>query len=147
MTTLDDYMIELRQEVEALKAERRRSSITFKTKTITATAPATLYKTQTGDIIVARYCALIELVPTDTDNRLMISYAQPSASVRGNRPILIEPWTMPNGNPALYLKPSGASADSGMANGSTKQINITVHITATGDFTTTNHQIIGSTRT
>lgn len=147
MTTFDDYMAELRQEIEALKTERRRSSLTFKTKTITATAPATLYKTQTGGVVVARYCALIELVPADTDNRLMISYAQPSASARGNRQILIEPWTMPNGNPALYLRPSSASADSSMANGSTKQLNITVYITATGDFTTANHQIIGSIRT
>lgn len=146
MTTFGDYMKALRAEVEALKAERRRSSLTFKTKTITATAPATLYKTQTGGVIVARYCALIELIPTDTDNRLMISYAQPTAPSRSNRLILIEPWTMPNGNPALYLRPSGASADASMANGSTKQINITVYITATGDFTTANHQIIGSTR-
>lgn len=146
MTTFDDYMNALRAEIEALKAERRRSSLTFRTKTITTTAPATLYRTQVGGVIIARYCALIELVPADTDNRLIFGYAQPSFATRG-RQVDIVPWIMANGNPAVLLIPQGGSADASMANGSTKEITLSLTITASGDFTTTNHKIIGWSNT
>ena len=146
MMTFDDYMKDIRAEMEALKTERRRSSLTFKTKTITTTAPATLYKTQVGGIITARYCAVVELVPKDTDNRLAFCFSQPSFATRG-RHVIIMPWTMANGNPAIYLEPKGSSADSGMANGSTKEITLSVTITASGDYTTTNHKVLGDTRT
>lgn len=147
MTTFDDIVKDLRAEVEALKTERRRSSLTFKTKTITTAATAVLYRTQAGGVITARYAAIVELVPADPDNRLIFGYSQPSYANRGNRAVELTPWTMDNGNPAVLLVPYSASSDSSMANGSTKNITLSITITASGDFTTTSHQILRDPRT
>ena len=147
MTTFDDYIKAIRTEIEAIKAERRRSALTFKTKTITATATAVLYKTQVGGVIIPRYDAIVELIPADPDNRLIFGYSQPSFAYRGNRAVTLTPWIMDNGNPAVLLDPGGAPADASMANGSTKTITLSLTIVASGDFTIATHQILKDTRT
>lgn len=144
MSKFDSYIKDLRREIEALKTERRRSSLTFTTKTITTSAPATMYKTQNGNVIEGRYNALVEIIPRDDTNRLIFGFSQPAFSTR-QRDVRLFPWILDNGNPGVLMIPYRNNADESMANGSTKEITLSLTITASGDFTTQNHKLLGFT--
>lgn len=138
--TFDKRIKALRAEIEALKTVRRKSSLTLETTTKTATCTATLYKTSTG-VVTCQYSGLIEITPASADNEPLISYSQPSYSARGNRNITLTPWVKSDGTLGILCTPDGASVDSSMANNSTKNITITIYITATDNFTTTSSQV------
>lgn len=129
----------LKAEVEALKTVKRKSSTTLSTITHTATCTAQLYKDSYG-IVHTRYAGAIQIVPAD-ENPLVYSVALPPYTSR-NRNVRAFNWLFDSGTPGVALIPFGSSADSGMANNSTKNITLTAYITATGDFTTTSSQIL-----
>lgn len=130
----------LKSEIEALKTVRSKSSLVLNTTTKTATCAARLYKTSTG-VVVCQYSGLIEINPSNTDNEPLIGYSQPSYSARGNREIDLTPWVKSDGTLGILCTPDAASSDSSMSAGATKDITITVYITATDDFTTTSSQV------
>lgn len=130
----------LRSEVEALKAVRRKSSLSLNTITKTATCTATLYKTSAG-VIVCRYAGLVEIVPNSTDNEAIFCYAQPAASQRNNRQITLTNWVKSDGTLGVLCTPFAISGDGSMASESTKNVTITVYITSTSDFTTSSSQV------
>lgn len=139
MTQFDKLIKDLRAEIEALKAIRRKSSLTLETKTKTATATAVLHKDSYG-IVDCKKAAVISIIASDS-NPFVFGYAQPSASIRG-RSINLIGWTDSNDRPALLAVPYEAASDSNMPINSDKTITLTVYITATTDFTTTSSQII-----
>ena len=139
MTTFDDRIIALKNEVEALKAAKRKSSLVLSTITKTCTATAQLYKTD-HDVIICTKAALISIERSDDDNPLLFSWSMPGYSSRGRNVDAIA-WTDADGADGLLLVPYSSSADAGMARNSYKNITLTAYITATGDFTASSTQV------
>lgn len=138
--TFAERMKALKAEIEALKTVKRKSSLALDTITKSATCTAQLYRTDAG-VIVCQYSGLIEITPKDSTNEPLIGYAQPSYSARGKRDIRLTPWTAQNGGLGILCTPDANSAENGMAKGETKDVQITIYITSTGDFTTSSGQI------
>ena len=130
----------LKAEVEALKTAKHKSSSVLNTVTKTATCTATLYKTS-HNVVTCRWAGLVKITPKNSNNEPLISYAQPSYADRGNRDVSLVSWVDGNGTLGILCVPSDASSDSSMTAGSTKDITITIYITATDDFTTTSSQV------
>lgn len=140
----------LQAEVEALKAVKQKSSTTLATYTKKVTCSALLMRgnsTPLGPgVIWTRNMALVEIVPKDSSNPLIFSFSQPSYSDRGNRSSKLYPWMVSNGNSAVLVDPGTSPSDNSMADGTTRTINMTIYITATGDFSVNVSQIQYSTR-
>lgn len=142
MKTFAERIKALRAEVEALKAVKSKSSTVLNTVTKEIQCTATIYRADGSGaigpgLLTVRDMGLIEIIPTDSSNPLIFSYAQPAFADRGNRPSSLRSWMTANGNPAVLVDPgTSSSVDGGMAYGSTKTVTLTVYITATGDFTT-----------
>jgi tetrahydromethanopterin S-methyltransferase subunit H len=138
--TFADRMKTLKAEIEALKTVKRKSSLTLATVTKSATCVAQLYRTEAGAVI-CQYSGLIEITPRDGTNEPLIGYSQPSYSARGTRDVRLTPWVTADGKLGILCTPEANSAENNMATGSTKDIQITVYITATDDFTTASGQV------
>lgn len=132
MTNFDQLIINLRNEIEALKSVKRRSSLTQETITKTVSGTAVAYYTSGGSVVTR--AALIEFIPADPSNPFLFSWALVPYSQR-NRNITVIPWTTSNGNPGVVLVPSLSTGESG-------NISVSAIITSTGDFTATSSQII-----
>lgn len=130
----------LRAEIEALKTIRRRSSTTLETITRSATCTARLYKTNAG-VVVCQYAGLVEITPTDSDNEPLIGISQPPYASRGNREVELVRWVKSDGTLGVLCTPGANSSDESMATGGTKDVTLTIYITATGDFATTSSQV------
>lgn len=132
MINFDKLIKDLTTEIEALKAIRRKSSLTLTTITKTATGTAVAH--YTGNVSVITRAALIKLTPTDSENPFIFSWTlQPYA--QRNRDIVVVPWATSDGNPAIVLVPRLETGENG-------NIQASVNITATGDFTISTDQII-----
>lgn len=139
MTNFDQLIKNLKDEVEALKTVKRKSSTTFETATHAATAtalselvgPLDLNRNPTAIITRA---ALVKIVANNPDEPFIFSWTLEPFSTRG-RDVIITPWIMPDGAPALHVVPSPGTYESG-------NISIKVNITATSEFTTESSQII-----
>lgn len=129
----------LRAEVEALKTAKRKSSTTLSTISKTATCNCTLFKDNYG-MIYTRYAGTVKLIPKYGQTLLYSVANQPYAS--RNRDVRIFNWLFDDGSVGAVIIPFSSSADVSMANNSTKNIALTVTITATGDFQTESGQIL-----
>lgn len=138
--TFQDRIKSLRAEVEALKTVRRKSSTTLNTITHSATCTARLYKTSAG-VVVCDYAGLVEITPTDTDNDPLIGISQPPYASRGNRDVELVRWVKSDGTLAILCTPGANSSDESMATESTKNVTLTIYITATSEFTTASSQV------
>ena len=152
MKSFEQRIKALRAEVEALKAVKRKSSTALNTITKTVTCTSTVYRANgsgyyAAGTYVLRRIGQIEIVSTDGAPLLFSYYVAPYAS-RGNRPIRIMSWLSSNDNPAILADPiAGSGTDSTIPNGSTRDITMTIYITATADFTTNVSQLNYDLRT
>ena len=129
----------LRAEVEALKTVKRKNSITLATITKTATCAGQIYKDQNG-LLYVRYSGAVKIIPKG-ENPIIYSVALAPYAER-KRDARAFNWLFNDDEVGVVVTPFTNSADSSMANNSTKNIALTVHITATDDFTTQSSQIL-----
>lgn len=151
MKSFEQRIKALRAEVEALKAVKRKSSTALNTITKTVTCTSTLYRADgsgyyaAGTLFVKKI-GQIEIIPTD-GQPLIFSFTQPPYASRNNRSSTVLSWLSADGNPAVIVNPGEAASDSSIPNGSSRDIQLTVNITATADFTTRVTQLINNART
>ncbi len=141
----------LRAEVEALKAIKRKSSTVLNTITKSVSCTSTLYRADgTGyyaaGTLFLKKIAQVEIIPTGGEP-LIFSYSMPPYADRNNRSVKISSWLSSNGNPAVIVDPGEAASDSTIANGTSRDITMTIYITATADFTTSVTQLTYNSRT
>lgn len=151
MKSFEQRIKALRAEVEALKAVKRKSSTALNTITKTVTCTSTLYRADGSGYYAAgtlflKKIAQIEIISTDGEP-LIFSFSQPPYASRGNRSSSVLSWLSSDGNPAVIVNPGEAASDSSIPNGSSRDIQLTVYITATADFTTRVTQLVNNSRT
>ena len=139
MTDFDHRIIALRNEVEALKTTRRKSSTTLTTITKTATCTAQLMNY--NNVILCLKAGAIAVIPADGSNGFLYSCALNPYSTRG-RDVEILNWLFDDGEVGVMCVPRASSLDNTLSVGSTKNITIEVIITATCDFETEASQIV-----
>lgn len=143
----------LRAEVEALKAVKRKSSITLNTITKTATCYSTIYRADGSGFhaagsYVLRRIGQIEIIPTD-GAPMIFSYSLQPYAERTVHTVSIDSWLTDNDNPGLLARVN-LYANGEWDNiplGGTLDVPITVYITATADFTTNSSQLSFDPRT
>lgn len=151
MKSFEQRIKALRAEVEALKAVKRKSSTALNTITKTVTCTSTLYRADgsgyyaAGTLFVKKI-GQIEIIPTD-GQPLIFSFSQPPYASRNNRSSTVLSWLSADGNPAVIVNPGEAASDSSIPNGTSRDIQLTVNITATADFTTRVTQLVNNSRT
>lgn len=140
MSTFDSRITALRREIEAMKAVKKKSSLTLSTvsKIIYCTGSIYKYSTPLGDVIVPRMAGLVKITPKD-DGECLLGYSQPSYADRGSRRVDITRW-LDGGSIGVVCTPYSAPSDSSLPYGVTS-ISISVTITCTSDFTYTTSQI------
>lgn len=132
-------IIALRSEIEALKTTRRKSSSTLTTITKTVTCTAQLKNV--SNVILCRRAGALAIVPTDGSTNFLYSVALQPYSSRG-RDVRTTNWLFNDGAVGVMCVPDASDLDDNLADGSTKNVTITVYITATCDFTTEASQIV-----
>lgn len=141
MSNLEGRITALKREVEALKAVKKKSSLTLSTisKTIQCYGSVYKYSTPLGDVIVPRMAGLVKITPKD-DGECLLGYSQPSYYARRNRRVDATRW-LDGGSIGVVCTPYGAASDSALPYG-VSSIPITITITCTSDFDYTTGQIL-----
>lgn len=139
MTDFQHRIMALKAEVEALKTTRRKSSTTL--MTITKTATCTAQITNYNNVILCTKAGAVAIVPTDGADNFLYSVAIRPYANRG-REVETYNWLFADGIVGAMAVPFGSDLDNDLAVGATKNITITVYITATSDFETESSQII-----
>lgn len=140
MSGFDSRIIALRKEVEALKALKRKSSLTLPTITKTTTCVGSIYRYNTplGPQWHSRMAGWVKVVPKDGNNDFLASFSLLSYSQRNNRRIDMSNWYQ-DGKIGVVCVPSAISSDTAIG---VYNVPITVYVTATSDFNIETGQVL-----
>lgn len=134
MTNFDKYILELENEVEALKTIRRKSAtmLTTITKRIDTSATIADQNFSINESVRCWDAVLIRLeFVSDKDALYSVSF--PPYSENG-RPISVINWIDTDGTPAVLAMPYYNGQDSFDSYNTPRTVNFSLFITATDDF-------------
>lgn len=139
MTDFDQRIKNLKEEVEALKTIKRKNSTTLTTITKSAVCIGQLKRI--GNAVICMKAGAIAIVPTNPNEKFVFCCALDNYSTK-KRQIETINWLFDDGTVGLCCIPRASGIDNGMAANATKNVSITVYVTATSDFEIESSQII-----